>query len=533
MQLSDISIQAWIQENGLKTETGKPLDLRDHLFLYDIFCDESPRIVGMKAAQIGWSTLATLKSFFTIKKYGIDAIYTLPTDSDVGDFVGGKVNRLIVQNPILEEYTADRDTVEQKQIGANMLYFRGTWTKKAAMMVPADLLIHDEYDASKQEVLGDYESRLQHSSYKWQWVFSHPSVAGYGVSRFWEKSDQKKWHILCAGCQKSQVLTWPDSIDVQKLAYVCKFCQKELTNEERRVGRWVAENPGAEWSGYWINLMMCPWVSAKEIVKYSVEKSAQYFYNRVLGLPYVGESNTVTPDVIFRNCTERINSQERVVIGCDSGLKKHYVLGNKEGLFFHGVTETWDDIRSLLKRYEHSAAVIDAMPDLTAPRMLREEFPGRVFLCHYARDRKTMQIIRWGEGDEFGNVVVDRNRGLQMVIDEFADRRIALQGTVDDWSPYYAHWKTLYKVVEEDALGIPQFKWETTDGNDHWAHASLYWRVGMDRFGHAGAKMFGGKENFIGSVKESPMMMPDETIRGVDTRKFIKAEEDFYDWRNV
>ena len=170
-------------------------------------------------------------------------------------------------------------------------------------------------------------------------------------------------------------------------------------------------------------------------------------------------------------------------MGWECGLVKHWVLGNSQGLFHYGRADSWDEIRSLLKRFERSIAVIDALPDLTEPRRLREEFPGRVFLCHYAKDRKTFQLIRWGANDEFGNVVADRNRLLQLVIDEFADSRIPLQGQPGDWAEFYSHWKTLYRLNDVDALGNPKWTWETSTGEDHYCHATAYWRIGMDRIG--------------------------------------------------
>ena len=110
-------------------------------------------------------------------------------------------------------------------------------------------------------------------------------------------------------------------------------------------------------------------------------------------------------------------------------------------------------------------------------------------------------MIRWGKDKELGNVVVDRNRGLQTLIDEFADKRIPLQGTMDDWAPYYKHYSTLYRLNEPDSLGVPTMVWESSDGNDHYCHATLYWRVGMDRFKNDGGKIFGDTEMFkLGNV---------------------------------
>ena len=266
---------------------------------------------------------------------------------------------------------------------------------------------------------------------------------------------------------------------------------------------------------------MAPWITADEIINYYETKSAEYFSNFVLGLPYVGEGNQVTPDIIYRNCTTEINTQERVVIGCDSGLKKHYVVGNKNGIFYAGIATDWKEIEELLAKYERSIAVIDALPDLTEPRRLREKYPGRVFLCHYARDRKTFQLIRWGKNEEAGNVTVDRNRMMQMVIDDFANKKIPLQGSQDTWSEFESHFATLYRVTKVDTLGVPQNVWETSSGLDHFVHACCYWRTGMDRFSNDGGKIFTGQPN---EFPTAPTLLPNDTV--IWKPKFIMPEKE-------
>jgi hypothetical protein len=508
MKLSDISIHAWLQENHIKNEVGQDIDFRDHLFLFDIYRDNSPKLVCYKAAQIGFTTMALLKSIWLAKTNKMDIIYTMPTSSDIREIIGGKISRLLVNNPILLEYVKDKDSVEQKQFGENLIYYRPSWTDRAALGISADLIINDEEDRSKQEVIQQYASRLQHSNYKWEWHFSNPSVEGNGVSRYWSQSDQKHWFIVCLSCHKEQYLEWPTSINVQKRQFICKHCGAELSREERRVGRWIRKYNDREFSGYWISLLMAPWITADEIIKYNETKSAEYFSNFVLGLPYVGEGNQVTPDIIYRNCTPDINNQERIVIGCDSGLKKHYVLGNKDGIFYAGIASDWSEIDSLLNKYERSVAVIDALPDLTEPRRLREKYKGRVFLCHYVKDRKTMQLIRWGKGEELGNVIADRNRVIQLVIDEFASKKVPLQGTQDDWVEYQSHWATLYKITTLDSLGVPNAIWESSNGLDHFVHATSYWRIGMDRFKNEGGKVFTGEPNVF---PVGTQILPDQT----------------------
>lgn len=527
MKLSDISIHSWLQEHQIKNERGDILDFRDHLYLFDIYADNSPKLVCNKAAQIGFTTMALLKSIWLAKTQHMDIIYTMPTSSDIREIIGGKISRLIANNPILIEYVKDKDAVEQKQFGDNLIYYRPSWTDRAALGISADLIINDEEDRSKQDVIQQYASRLQHSEKKWEWHFSNPSVEGNGVSRYWSRSDQKHWFIQCGACRREQYLSWPENVDITRRCFVCKHCNKELTREERRVGRWVRKFRDREYSGYWISLLMAPWITADEIIKYHETKSAEYFANFVLGLPYVGEGNQVTPDIIFRNCTSDINPQERVVIGCDSGLKKHYVLGNKHGIFYAGIATDWSEIESLLAKYERSIAVIDALPDLTEPRRLREKYPGRVFLCHYAKDRKTMQIVRWGKEKEFGNVTVDRNRMIQIVIDDFANKMIPLQGTIDDWAEFESHFATLYKVMKEDSLGIPQASWETSNGMDHWVHACAYFRTGMDRFKNDGGKIFTGEVNFPTSTH----IRPDDSMPFKPKFAYPNQQPEF-DWRD-
>jgi hypothetical protein len=467
----------------IKNEQGAVLDFKQHNYLWDIYKADDQKLVVAKGAQIGFSTLAIIKSLWMAKNNCLDIIYTLPTANDVKDFVGGKVNRIINQNEIFQEWVKDKDSVEQKRVGDNVIYYRGTFTERAALMVSADLIINDEEDRSKQDIIEQYASRLQHSKYKMEWHFSNPSVPDYGVDRWWKKSTQNHWFIKCSHCSTRQYLDWPDSIDLDRKIFICKHCKQELSNEDRRKGEWIYKYKDKDFKGYWINLLMATWTSAKEIIDYYNEKGEEYFYNMVLGKPYIGGGNVVLQDTIFRNLTDNINDrQDRIVIGVDTGHKFHYVIGNKKGLFFYGESDDYSILEKYLNMWPRSIIVFDQGGDLVAPRKMREKYVGRVFLCSYAVDRKTMQLVRWGKGKEDGNVIADRNRMIQLVIDEFNDKRIPLQGVESDWWDYWLHWKNMYRVQEEDNLGILKNSWKR-NGDDHWAHATIYWRTGMDKFG--------------------------------------------------
>ena len=480
-RLEDISIHAWLREHQIKTEKGELLNFKSHFFLFQPYSDLAPQQVIYKAAQVGFSTLAINKVFFIAKKIGLDIIYTMPTQEDVQTFVGGKVNRIIANNPILQKYTEDKDSVEQKRVSGSMIYFRGTFTKRAAISVTADVLIHDEEDFSDQEVIGDYDSRLQHSKYRWNWHFSHPSTIGVGVSKYWEQSSQNHWFIQCLACKKEQFLRWPDCIDEERKEFICLFCHNILSDLVRCNGRWIPKYQNKAYSGYWIPLLIAPWITAEFILKKHKEHTEEYFFNRILGLPYVGSGNKVMEDNILGCCKVGINDQSFPIIGLDTGEYLRYVIGNDKGIFYYGETKTYEDIRKLLKSLPHSIVIADQGGDIIGIRELREDFPGRVFLVHYRADRKTMQLIQWGIDKEAGNVIADRNRMIQLVLDEFKARRIILNGVKDEWQKYWTHWDHIYRVSEEDGLQVTKFQW-LRSGRDDWVHATIYWRIGMSKF---------------------------------------------------
>jgi hypothetical protein len=94
----------------------------------------------------------------------------------------------------------DVNNGEVKQFGESFLYFRGTKGVTAAISVPADVLVHDEYDFSDLEVLSTYQSRLTHSKYKWKRKFSTPTINGYGISAEFENAEQHWNMVKCCHC---------------------------------------------------------------------------------------------------------------------------------------------------------------------------------------------------------------------------------------------------------------------------------------------------------------------------------------------
>ncbi len=514
----------WVKKYKIKNEVGFPIEFEKRKFLWDIYNDLSPHQVLLKPPQIGATVMNTIKSFYVAKKKNRQIIYTLPTQGDVQDMVGGSINRIIAQNPVLMDWVKDHDTVEQKTVGNSMIFYRGTFTAKQAMMIPSGLNIHDEVDSSDPQIITQYQTRLQaQEDGGWSWYFSHPSLAGHGVDIYWQQSDKKEWFITCNKCKHEQILQWPESIDMERQCYQCRECKGVIDDSERVCGEWRPTSTG-DFSGYHVSQLMLYNKSARDIIKSFNDplKDKQYFYNYVLGLPYISSDDRIESSVVLRNCVDVVNDQEdRTIIGIDTGDDYlSYVLMNKKGVFYYetatGLTASkspFDVIRGHMKRFPKSIAVIDQGGELMQTRQLQAEFPGRVFLCFYRKDRKSLDLVQWGENEEYWKVVVDRNRMMTLMVEQLRDiGRVRLNGTKEEWKDFADHFNNIYReqiatkeTREKDNRELygNEYVWKR-NGPDHYCHALLYALVGLQKYSGEMATVVG--DNFLSQLPKGQIV---------------------------
>lgn len=506
----DMSILVWLLENAVVTEKGDKLDFKDRLFLLDILTDWSQEIVIKKAAQIGGSVSFNIKALYAVLKFGWNILYTFPTDGDVNEFVSSKTNKIIQSNPqVFSGLPADN--IERKGIGDRFIFFKGTVSKTSAIMTTADLLIHDEASRSDQSVLETMKSRLKASKFKGRWLFSNPTTEKDAIDIAWKQSDKKEWHITCGVCNKEQILSWPESIDIVNKQYICreKECGKVLTDDDRRAGRWLATAPGKKISGYHISLLMAPWIQADEIVKDS-EGDQEYFYNFVLGEPYSPGDVRIGRSTILDNWTPNNLHTGNYFLGVDVGNIKHYVLGSEKGIIEAGRFTKWADLDDLMKRYK-PALVIDAMPDNTMSKYYVENYRNALMSFFQENKNNPRTIVWWGEGDREGIVYSNRNRIIDQLIDEILNAKVLFGLKSDsEIKLYLKHWETLRRTKKTDNKGIESYEWDSTTGEDHYVFATLYYylaRLGSS-FGEympeawkgTDSKQLIGNNNVVGDI---------------------------------
>lgn len=476
------SILQWITERGILNEKGEPFDFYDRPWLLDIITDWNPYIALMACAQVGKSVTFSIKSLFAIKHLHFNIIYTMSSDSDVNEFVSSKFNKIVQSNNHEFEGMAT-DNVERKEFNDRFIFFKGTNSKTAAISTTADLLIHDEISRSDQNAIETYKSRTKASQYKGRWLFSNPNTERDELDLAYQKSDQKEWTITCPHCKSEHDLVWPDSIDIEKQIYICKDCKEPISDDVRRGGKWVAQNPGAKISGYHISHLMCCWIKASEIIEDSQGDPA-YFNNFVLGKAYSPGDLTIAKSTILDIWTPKELNSGELFMGVDVGNLKHYVIRSSKGLIKIGRFSKDSDLDDLIAFWKPTSGVIDAMPNTTLANYICDKYP-QFKMSYFGENSNNPQLlVWWGEGDRNRIVYSHRDRILDRMFTEMLEAKWLIGVVADkDFQLYIKHYETLRREKVVNNKGIERYIWESTTGEDHFVFADLYSYLAMQGSG--------------------------------------------------
>ena len=111
---------------------------------------------------------------------------------------------------------------------------------------------------------------------------------------------------------------------------------------------------------------------------------------------------------------------------------------------------------------------------------MKAEYPGRVFLCYFRKDRQSDNYVDWGKDEEYGTVRVDRNRQMTLMVEQLRDTgRIRLNGTKEDWTDFASHFGNIYreKILTKDTphkddktLYGQEYVWKR-NSEDHYCFA--------------------------------------------------------------
>lgn len=529
-QLEASSALAWVTLNGFLNENQQLIEFKDHRFMIDIYADESPDIVCKKSAQVGFSVMAILKCLWMLKYAGLNVIYALPTNNVVQDFVKPKVDPLISSNPAIAS-SMGNDSVSQKKVGDRFIYFKGGFSEREAISITGDILVVDEYDRMpSMQVVNTFDSRLQASKNPRRWRFSNPSQIGFGVDGLFNDSDQMHWMVTCdcgyvSYMDFAKELAWTDKagdhyshyVDSEREIYACGLCGREITDNQRRNGEWIAKHPDVKRRGYWISQMMAPWVSAKRILEQKEESGIEFFHNFVLGKAYTPSDMIVDRAAILRATAPSNIPRTQVAIGVDQDAGgQYYVCMTAQGIFAHGYVDDWSKIEHLKLMY-NAIVVCDPNPYQAIPKQMASKYSDW-YNCYFKKLDSNSSIL-WKEKEQV--VYADRTRIIDIRANEIVNGRLLYREKPHALEDVIAHWNNLYRTTVEEDDGRVKSTWiKKDDRQSDYPFAEVYARIGL-------SQLMGGESQMVeGTNSQEPK------VTNVTTNNGEKLTIDFSDILN-
>ncbi len=484
---------------------GKPFSLEEYPFLWTIYQDPHPDKTLMKAAQLGITEYAVILALTLCKEIrGFNVIYTMPAKPDCSSLSKSRIDPFVTENPAIfkdviqddEVFETKYDSVMEKQFGNSFFFMKGTWQDAQAISTPADILIHDEIDNSKGDVLGRFASRIGNSDYRFILKFSTPTYVEYGIHKEFLKTDQHHYHYKCESCGHIFKLccSYPEVIHYRDLEkknafFGCPNCHKEIS---RMSGWWKPDFPDCPRRGYHITKTCSPRVTANQLVSTLVDvyKLERDFWNFELGLPFTGEEDRITM-ADLESCIDgryRLMIKDNgCVIGCDVGAEELFPIALKilpekkfSVVFIDDLKgmNCWKELEIITNQMGIIRGVVDGMPDNYKAREFQNLYgKNKICLNFYNDNIKGKDRITWDL--EKGQVLSQRSFNLERMMMLIREKKIIFPQS-EKLKPLFQHLRALIRVRDENPMtGETSYSYKNVK-QDHFAHSLNYALIAAD-----------------------------------------------------
>lgn len=502
---------------------GNRFSFHEHEFQRQIIKDTSSRIAIRKCSQVGLSEVMVQKLLAMASSMRhVRIIFTLPTKEMATSFSKDRIDGAIEQSDFYGSLTtAGSNSASQKKIGSCHIYVAGTFGANQAISVPAEIVICDEVDFSNPVVLGKLNSRLRHANivdehgYRGiKYMFSTPTVDGYGVDLEFQKGDQQYYLCKCEHCetwvrpefQDFRVPGWDDDItnfsredsydpkyQLTDTTIRCSSCSKNLfsslINPDRR--QWVAAFPGRHERSYQVSPWDVPTYNTpnevmRQIQGYPLKSD---FYNFVLGLPFSDANNSFNTSDEHRihvTKSETLSYLSSLVLnymvmGMDVGKTCHLSVGLAIGRTLHVVwLEKIENSRhspatpEILARYDFYRCVqmcVDSGPDITLVNNLTSARPDMRAVV-YVRNISGPKLFEEKSSEPVVNV--DRTKSLTYLLTKHNSGDIYYPKNHPLLDEVFQHLRTTKKIRRQNTDGTFTELFQANSDNDHWVHSLHY-----------------------------------------------------------
>ena len=481
----------WVEKTPIILD-GRRFSFDKHEYLREPYGDPHPQIVEMKAAQMGLTVKAGLRSIHgcITGRYPRGVLYLFPNRMDVTEFSKGRITPLIVDNEeSIARWIVETDSANLKQIGSSFLYLRGMQSRVGLKSVPVDFIVFDELDEAPQASITMAMERMAHSEMK-EWLkLSNPTLPDFGIDKTFQESDQRYWLLRCGSCGHETCLedTFPSCLLELSDGRVIRACEKCRAELNPSFGRWVAKKDNHDIHGYHYSQLFSHFVSPREILhQFRTTDNLTNFYNLKIGIPWVEATHRIALEAVYALCSD-YGIPERdpgpCSMGVDQGKDLHAVIGrphpDRAGKIVHlGVHKEWDELDRLMRDFNVYRCVIDGLPDTDKARSFAGRFPGKVFLNFYNDHQKGS--YKWNEAD--WTVTVNRTESLdasaRQILGAGGDRtgasRVILPKRCDMVEVFAQHLHSVAKRLEtEEETGSKRYVYVKLNP-DHFRHAFSY-----------------------------------------------------------
>lgn len=480
------SVGDWAVGAPIRLDRGE-FSFARHEYLVAPYVDDHPSQVEMKAAQMGNTTRALLRSMFVCLYLEIvGLLYLFPSRTGVSDFSRTRVAPLVDNNPdAIGQYVRDTDSIGLKRIKGVNFIMRGTKSEEGLRSDPCDFTLYDEYDLMPAGVRAVAQERMSHSDLCWEHILSNPTIPDFGVDREFQLTDQRYWLLKCRKCGKHTCLE--DHIDKSgrplclaelrgQVVRLCMHCRDAALDPAQ--GEWVAKRPGVtDRRGYHYSQLFSQFPAAapdKLLAEFETTRNLPAFFNYKLGLPYVEAENRLSVEEVLALCgTHGIASSDKgpCYMGVDQGSRLHVVIVKRspDRVIHLGEYLAWEELDRLMEAFRVARAVVDWQPEKRPARAFAERHRGRVFLNYYHPNMKG--ACRWNEGNL--TVDVDRTESLDASHSHLRKGGETLPRDCKPVREFAEHAHNTAKKLEDKDDGGKFYTWLKL-GADHYRHAYNY-----------------------------------------------------------
>jgi hypothetical protein len=475
--------------------------------------EEARRQVFLKGAQLGLTSIQMIRTIHGLisGRYPQGALYLFPSLGDIQDFSRGRFNPLINDNDSIARHVQDTDTMGIKRIGGSMLYMRGARSTSkvggfkrssaALKSVPADRLVLDERDEMAADMVDLARERLSHSDVKEEIHLSTPTIPDFGVDKLFQDSDQRHWFIRCGKCGKDTCLEieFPACLEELPDGRVIRLCQRCKDAEiHPRDGHWEALYPdkAKDMVGWRISQLNSMYVAPGEILKLYRDPpngNLAEVMNSKLAQAHIAAENRLIASEVIALCGDKAMSEEDrgpCYLGADIGNLIHCTIGRKHPekgaeIVYIGAFPDWSHLDTLMRRFNVSRAVIDALPETRLSREFAKRHGGRAFCCFYSEHQKG----GYGWNERELTVTANRTESMDASHNEISMGNILLPAENETVHEFARHCSNVARVLQTDPdTGASRYVYIKT-GPDHYRHATNYMTMAMQS---AGDLLFAG-----------------------------------------